>query len=716
MIGYDSTNAVGQGLATREKIYAFSYSYFLFFYKFLPSLSLKYNFFEDNDLVTAIAKKMFEYFQKYVKKTEPTESTIKEPEKNPALAKYYLAAIYYYEPTYDFKNSSIQDIYNLGQIYLLELFKENINYFIERTKQYSTFTAPNFPEVNKEDVWKFFAYAMLKANSARQFSNVIQQPVSATSRAGKELMYYINNYLFDKDYDFYSIFQKNFGITHENKLLGEVNLSNLKSAKGWTAYYESINEYVKNNWRYIYKNLIDNDDEDFNFWWDKYGNDFDNSLSSFLESINPKNPLSFEEQNNRYDTLISKISDAYSFVNKPFFDFDEDVALPDKTKKENLILPLGTNPAPDVSEYFDYKSSSFNIIPLMGYYEKLLFAYKSLVDQDLEKGGVPVTWEDSPNIIKCFVDEVQEFVNTSYSIKPYLPYDESFFISYYLSYALVLDDQKVSYPAGDAANSLDISAFFEFSFQPNFDRLVSKFGNIVDKGKFEALKNNFILNFSKTESYEFIKIIVGEQKLSELTLEEFSSLFDLNVALLHKITKKHIGNINFQNPLPSFDGTSFSARKWTNNIPEEPFIRNLVFYNPLIEPNKNFIPKKAKEGEFTFSLNNFECNHSINLGPTADFGITDIRNFNPVATFQDDSKIYLFIDKIKDTKIGQFLKQNYDINPYSYPVIAELLLETESAQLPESFVENNDALFIKSYSDFSKNLLDNLITNIDKVK
>ena len=716
MIGYDSTNAIGQGLATREKIYAFSYSYFLFFYKFLPSLSLKYNFFEDNDLVTAIAKKMFEYFQKYVKKTEPTESTIKEPEKNPALAKYYLAAIYYYEPTYDFKNSSIQDIYNLGQIYLLELFKENINYFIERTKQYSTFTAPNFPEANKEDVWKFFAYAMLKANSARQFSNVIQQPVSAASRAGEQLINYISNYLFGKEADFYSIFEQKFGATfgetHENKLLGEVNLANLKSAKGWTAYYESINEYVKNNWRYIYNNLIDRDGDDFKSWWGKYGNTFDNLLSLFLESINPINPLSLEEQNIRYDALANAVFKAYYNPLKQFFVIDEDVALPDKKVKLGLILPFGVTP--DVTDFFG--NGAVNIIELMKHYESLLVGYKILLEENLAKGGVPVTWEDSPNVIKCFVDEVQEFVNTSYSIKPYLPYDESFFISYYLSYALVLDDQKISYPAGDAENSLDISVFFEFSFQPNFDRLVSKFGNIVDKEKFEALKNNFILNFSKTETYEFMKIIIGEQKLSELTLEEFSGLFDLNVALLHKITKKHIGDINFQNPLSSFDGTSFSARRWTSNIKENPFIRNLVFYNPLIEPNKNFIPKQAKEGEFTFSSKNFECNHSINLGPTVDFGITDIRNFNPVATFQDDSKIYLFVDKIKDTKIGEFLKQNYDINPYNYPIIAELLLETEAAQMPESFVENNEALFIKSYSDFSKNLLDNLITNIDKVK
>lgn len=712
MIGYDSTNAVGQGLAAREKIYAFSYSYFLFFYRFLPSLSLKYNFFEDNDLATSIAKKMYEYFQLYVKKTEPTESTIKEPKKNPALAKYYLAAIYYYEPTYDFGNSSTQDIYNLGQIYLLELFKENIDYFVERSKQYSTIIAPNFPDDTTTEAWKFFTYAMLKANSAGQFSNVIQQPVSAASRTGKELNNYITNYLSNKDFDFYSIFGSTFGETHENKSLGQVNLANLKSGKGWTTYYESIKEYVFNNWRYIYYNLIDNDDDDFNLWWGKYGNIFDTSLESFLKSIDPVKPLSLEEQNAKYQNLIGKLYDAYSFVNKPFFDFDEDIALPDKTKKPNLILPFGTNPAPDVSEYFDYKSSSFNIIPLLGYYEKLLFAYKSLVDEDLKKGGTPVLWEDSPNVIKCYVDEVQEFVNTSYSIKPYLPYDESFFISYYLG----LEDQKVSYPAATAENSLDISAFFEFSFQPNFDRLTSKFGNILDKEKFEALKNNFILNFSKTETYEFMKQIFGEEKLSGLTLEEFSGLFDLNVVLLHKITKKHIGDINFQDPLPSFDISYFSARRWRSNIKEEPFIRNLVFYNPLIEPNKNIVPKAPKKGEFNFSINNFECNHSINLGPTTDFGITDIRNFNPVATFQDNSKIYLFIDKIKDTKIGQFMKDNYNINPYNYPVIAELLLETEAAGLPKSFIEDNQTLFIKSYSDFSKNLLDNLITNIDKVK
>jgi hypothetical protein len=716
MIGYDSTNAIGQGLAAREKIYSFSYSYFLFFYRFLPSLAVNYNFYENNDLVTAVAKKIYDYFQIYVKRTEPTESTILEPQYNPALAKYYLAAIYYYEPTYNFKDSPIQDIYNLGQVYLLELFKENINYFIENSKAYLQFSVPKFSDITEEENWKFFTYAMLKADSARKFSNVIQQSTSAASRSGQGLMNYITDYLSGKDADFQAIFKQQFGTqfgtTHENKLIGEVNLANLKSAKGWTSYYESINEYVKNNWRYVYNNLIDHDDKDFNIWFNKYGNNFDNLLSLFLESINPINPLSLEEQNIRYDAVASAVFKAYYNPLKQFFVIDKDVALPDKKIKSGLILPFGVTP--DVTNSFS--NGAVNIITLMEDYESLLTGYKILVEEDLKKGGVPVTWEDSPNVIKCYVDEVQEFVNTSYSIKPYLPYDESFFISYYLSYALVLDDQKVSYPAGDAENSLDISAFFEFSFQPNFDRLTSKFGNILNKENFETLKNNFILNFSKTETYEFMKQTFGEENLSKLTLEEFSSLFDLNVAILHKITKKHIGSINFQDPLSSFDATSFSARRWTSNIKEDPFIRNLVFYNPLIEPNKNFIPKVAKKGESTFSLNTFECNHSINLGPTTDFGITDIRNFNPVATFQDDNKVYLFIDKIKDTKIGQFLKEKYNINPYNYPIISELLLETEVAELPETLVENNEALFIKSYSDFSKNLLDNLITNIDKVK
>jgi len=716
MIGYDSTNAIGQGLAAREKIYSFSYSYFLFFYRFLPSLAVNYNFYENNDLVTAVAKKIYDYFQIYVKRTEPTESTILLPQNNPALAKYYLAAIYYYEPTYNFKDSPIQDIYNLGQVYLLELFKENINYFIENSKAYLQFSVPKFSDITEEENWKFFTYAMLKADSARKFSNVIQQSTSAASRSGQGLMNYITDYLSGKDADFQAIFKQQFGTqfgtTHENKLIGEVNLANLKSAKGWTSYYESINEYVKNNWRYVYNNLIDHDDKDFNIWFNKYGNNFDNLLSLFLESINPINPLSLEEQNIRYDAVASAVFKAYSNPLKQFFVIDKDVALPDKKIKSGLILPFGVTP--DVTNSF---SDGFvNIITLMEDYESLLTGYKILIEEDLKKGGVPVTWEDSPNVIKCYVDEVQEFVNTSYSIKPYLPYDESFFISYYLSYALVLDDQKVSYPAGDAENSLDISAFFEFSFQPNFDRLTSKFGNILNKENFEKLKNNFILNFSKTETYEFMKQTFGEENLSKLTLEEFSSLFDLNVAILHKITKKHIGSINFQDPLSSFDATSFSARRWTSNIKEDPFIRNLVFYNPLIELNKNFIPKAAKKDESTFSLNTFECNHSINLGPTTDFGITDIRNFNPVTTFQDDNKVYLFIDKIKDTKIGQFLKEKYNINPYSYPVISELLMETEVAELPETLVENNEALFIKSYSDFSKNLLDNLITNIDKVK
>jgi hypothetical protein len=696
MIGYDSTNAVAQGLAAREKIFSFAYSYFMFFYKLLPSLSLKYTFSgEVDDLLTTLAKKLDEYFHSYVEETEK--------EKNKAaIAKYYLAAIYYYEPTYNFKDSSIQDIYRLGQSYLLELFKENINYFTENAKKYSFYAAPNFPNVPPEDLWKFFVYAMLKAQSAGQLSSIIQQPVSTASRAGNEFISFVTNYLFNKDYDFGIVYTNNKS-THKNKLAPKVNLSDVKTV-GWTLYYDSVLEYVKNSWRYVYKNLIDFDNDEYaKEWFNSYGgNNFDNSLTSFLQSIEPNNPLPPAEQNNRFSILINYVISAANGAGSEgaFFKIKAGNSLPDKNPKPNLILPSGNSL--DITGFFE--DNTLHIIPLMNYYENLLTGYKNLVDSETSKKQY--LWEDAPNVIKCYIDQEQNYIDTNLDIQQYLQYDENMFISYYLN-----SKNLVSYPGGDVENNLDINVFFEFSFQPNYERIIKKFGeNFLDKTNFDYLKDRFLLNFSKTETYEFLKEILGESKLSQLTIQEFSSLFDLNVALLHKVTKKHISGLNYQDPLLSCDTTQFSCRRWNSGQ----YYRQLFFYNPLIDYSKNIVPKKGLAKKDI--IEGFECNHSITIGTASDFGIVDIRQFNPVEIFKNDANIYLFVERIKNTSLEIFIKQNYNINPYTYPIVAEQLLEVQAASMPQSFIENNQPLFTKTYSDFSKNLLDNLITNIDKIK
>lgn len=724
MIGYDSTNAVAQGLAVREKIYTFSYSYFLFFYRYLPALSLKYNFSQDNDLMTSIAKKMKDYFLEYTKDTEGQNdpNTQQGDKKNSSvLAKYYLAAIYYYEPTYNFKNSSIQEIYELGQIYLLELFKENINSFVERAKIYSPISLPNFSDSGSEDIWKYFVFSMLKAQYKGQSSNIIQQSVSAASRPNEKISF-ISYYLGDSpdaETEFELMFSKK--ITHENNVLSYVNLADTKTVFSWEHYYTSILEYIKNSFLKVYNDVIKHFEEPFQTWWEsENGAAIDNELQHFLDSIKPGNNFTLQEQNNKYDKALQTLQNA-ALTNHQFFDLQSGASsssLPSSIPKDNLILPPGKSL--DISSFFDFENKWMSIIPFLNHYIDLLTEYKKIVDENTKYGQTNSYWEDAPTIIKCYIaDDVGSYVNTNQPIEKYLKYDGQMFISYYLEN----DEKTVSYPIGD-----DINVFFEFSFSPNLERMTSKFGNISDKGfspsRFEELKNNFILNLSKTETYEFIGKIYGDEALSGLTMQEFSSLFDLNVAILHKITKDYIDQINFQQPLSSCAGTQFSNKKWKSYPGEKKYYRNFLFYNPLADKNKNvdFISKKqGEQNGFSTIVSSFqpsfECDHSVTLGPASDFGINNIMNFNPVQTFKDDNKIYLFIEKIKGTQLETFLKETYnDINPYSFTTVAELLIETKATKVTENFIENNDALFLKSYSNFSKNLLDNLITNVDKVK
>lgn len=176
MIGYDATNVIGQSISIREKIYLFSLSYFAFIYKSLPLFSFK--FISTDTIVENLSEKIFLYYKIYVVTTEASEEEKRNKKyTKKALAKYYLAAIYYYEPAFDFESADLAQIEELGEIYLKQLFQENIIYFIKNsTKENAIYS------LSYDKKWKYFAHALLISEYGGQFLNIIQQPLSYPSR------------------------------------------------------------------------------------------------------------------------------------------------------------------------------------------------------------------------------------------------------------------------------------------------------------------------------------------------------------------------------------------------------------------------------------------------------------------------------------------------------------------------------------------------------
>ena len=61
-------------------------------------------------------------------------------------------------------------------------------------------------------------------------------------------------------------------------------------------------------------------------------------------------------------------------------------------------------------------------------------------------------------------------------------------------------------------------------------------------------------------------------------------------------------------------------------------------------------------------------------------------------------------------------EKNLDYNPFDFSRTAGDFLAIEASSLPQKLVNENIALYTEPYSKFSKNLLDNLIINADKLK
>ncbi len=800
MIGFDATNSLGQGLAAREKIFSFTLAYFTFINDSIPALSFVIKTENNQDIVSFVSSKLVEYFENFIVQSESAKNENGElinPNDKSALAKYYLASIYYYEPSFDFTSLAVPDIYNLGKTYLLEMFSENVSLLLEKSRKYADFRIPNFPESTDKDLWKYFTYAMLATEYNAQYINIVQQSVSLASRSGQYLFDYIGNYLTAGVTKFQDFYGKEL-TTHENKKI-EATLSNF-SVKKYSAsqVYNSINWYLVGSWQNLVNRVIDLDDDEIALQPDNTiiarSQVVLNSMKNWAESVNPQKLQNFTEQDrkNLYQELINSIEVARSEYGntldvlnsndydknvdsngKNLFPYDGSIADlispgPYTTKYDGQQITFSYNPL-NTRNFIDSKYATLadlKIEKILIFYLGMIYGFNSILKETNLNDVNGSFWEDSPNIIKSFIKagnvnySLQDFIekvlfvivpgltgykkytdwdgwkwigtqlyetykknpeqfvfigdsyiNTNYSFPSGINlYNKDLFITYFVNAGVI------EYP--EPKNNIDLSAFFEFSFQPNLQRIKEKFPNKINISEedliFKFLKDNYFLNFSKTETYVFLEKLIGKELVQSLTIEEFSSLFDIYVSLQHKVVYTYLdpkfssGNLaqNIKNMSSYFDNTNYSFRRWIN-LNSNAYSRNLILYNPLANPSKNSV-KNSEES--------LQTNASVKLGSSSDFNVDNIAIFNPVETFKDDELIYKFISVIENTPIGTFLKNNYNFMPYDFSEVGKNLIVNKVSSLPENFIINNNALFVNSHSELSKNLINNLITSIQEMK
>ena len=806
MIGFDATNSLGQGLAAREKIFSFTLSYFAFINDSIPSFSFVINSENKQDILSFVSGKITEYFENFVIQTEGEKNedgTLINPKDRSPLAKYYLAAIYYYEPSFDFSSTGISDIYKLGETYLLEMFSENLSLLLDKSKKYTNIRIPSFPSATNQDLWKYFTYAMLATEYNSQYVNIIQQPVSLASRTGNSLLDYIESYFtgLDKEKKFLKYFldekfTKPFYATHENKRI-EAKLADLNFSKyNLQQVYISMNWYIVNSWKNFVEKIIDHSDEPVSVLPDN-SKEFRSvsllkDMIKYVEAVNPESPKTNKEIQDLYNNLINSINVAYSEYDKKFIlghlDAINDNDYSKNLNKEggklypydgnftDLIFPSGYEFL-DTKQYvkslidnYSVESSVYiKILDLIEYYKNMIIGFNNTFVKQINYEIQNLDWKDSPNVIESFIKaeginltfeqfvksvlkdsqenytpetfklivfpawkalyadyqkNPQEYVVISDSYintNTYLPgaaylttYAKNLFVTYFSNgHAAV--GKTIEYPQ---PLEIELSTFFEFSFQPNFFRIKEKFPDKITNEKipsFELLKGEYFLNFSKTETYIFLKNLLGQQLVETLTTQEFNSLFDLCVSIQHKVPYKYFDKNNFLSianlkksikALSSyFKNSKYSFRRWIN-LSDDKFSSNLILFNPLTDESKN---------NATIPIQSLQTNACINLGSVTNFNI-NIPTFNPVNTFRDDELAYKFIDMIDNTPIGDYLKNNYNYMPYDFSVVAKNLLANKASSLPENFIINNDGLFVNSHSLLSKNLLENLITTIEQLK
>jgi hypothetical protein len=758
MIGYGATNALGQGLAAREKIFSFALSYFIFFYKSLPKLSYSVPSEDgEKDLLTSISEQIEEYFEQYIIETE----TIPNIDPNTSvktynysdrsvMAAYYLASIYYFEPTYDFTKASINDIYNIGKIYLIELFKENINQFAIRSLEIlpdaKDQQQPKFPDDNPDNMWKYFTFAMLKSQFSGQYHGLIQQPVSLPSRINDKFI----DYAFDKltnlntkkdDYKLLEdAFKQNTKEAEGQKIIS-THRSNIINAKlkdvdatlvSLPVLNLSVGLYLVKSWQFIVTSVILQDSKGL---WDKFWNNKTSGGSSLLQSFkNFQSSLGTtpaEQRNQAYDNLFKKLNQLIKGDTNYDFEVKFDSSkknwedgtvelskyfIPENPKTKKLF-DVGTKKLIFYkTEYYkgDYEKVPYiNLRSILIYYKDLLESYKKYF-----YSNQVIIWEDSPNVIKYF-DETLGYVDTGKET-PNQNFigsaDRYSFITYYDNIG-----SSIEYPGSFNQEDRELKAYLEFSFRPNKDRLIEKLNLVSDffeEEKFNELVNEYALNFSKTETYSFINKFPPSLE-NELSEKDFNSIFELCVSINFKLTKEYL-NESYklsQLSLENFDKTNFSLRTWQTETNKNKRVRNEIIYNPLMLSQNNVVlnPKADQTNFVSTKVNSIAINACVSVGFAEDYGI-NIRTFNPVQTFENEENANKFIQAIESTGIGEYLKLNFNYNPYSFGSIAIDLLATKASYLPTTILNDNKSLLIKSYSDGGKKLLDSLITNINTIK
>jgi len=786
MIGFDATNSLGQGLAAREKIFSFTLAYFTFINDSVPALSFQITSENSQSILGFVSQKILEYFKNFIILTEgekDSNGNLISKDESP-LAKYYLAAIYYYEPYFDFTSVSVPDIYRLGEAYLLEMFSENVSLLLEKSRKFSNFRVPNFPNSTDQDLWKYFTFALVTALYAGQYVNILQQPLCLPSKLYEK--YYAPQYSNKKI----------------NNTLKDVNTDTFSLHK----YYKAIERFIKQDFFLHYNEIIDKDESDFKAWWDinkkNGGGQWSNKLSNFLSVIKPENKKTAYEQfvalegfiadtfntykalaNSKNKNLDATIVDAKNSVSETIFvsEYNSEQQLNDA----GFIVPTEEAKIDAVSSFgslnwllptyfvsvapFYIKKTDFGIdissVTLSYVFERyylLLLAYRFMALKESPNPPTSISWEDAPNVIKSYIRAENNYVDTEKgSPTGGQNFSYEFFITYYVQNNLLefstpkpltMEEfaSKILYPEGilviegqEAAfikkeneeyqkylnnfksENDELSVFFEFSFQPNLQKIKEKFPDkkieeeVVNAyapnlKNYQELLSSYLLNFSKTETYSFLSKIVGEQNVNSLTVQEFSSLFDLCVSLQHKVSKKYLQDsfIKSNNLLNNeiiiysqyFDNTNYSFRRWKREDKSSD-TRNLILYNTLTNPSLNNKKSLSLQGHA-----------SINIGSTLDFNITNIPKFNPSETFKDDELVYKFISIIENTPIGEFLKKNYNFMPYDFSEVGKNLMINSVSSLPENLILNNNALFVNSHSELSKNLINNLITSIQEMK
>lgn len=802
MIGYGAANAIGQGIAIKEKIFCFAVSHLIFFYKSLPKIfySVVDEGVDKSDLLLVISEKIEEYFEQYVIETETVANTTQTQTQTPSfnyndrsvMAKYYLAAIYYYEPNFDFGKVSINDIYEIGKAYLIELFKENIIDFSKRAIEYipgaKEKEQPKLDDDSPENRWRYFAIAMLKSRYSGELNSLIQQPVSIPSRINEKFI----DYAFDKlvnapDLTNYLMlelaFAQNFkeaspvkGITvpltpftHRNKKI-EVALKNLQaSAISLQELRKSTEKYFYKSFEYLAKFVILNDkQDDGGNVWDTFwnypnfgGNILLQEFRNFYESFDNKLPT--EARISAYNSLEKTLIGAINLYGvsaasgtgsgKKIINLKKDfkikgyktsgwadeknndgIFIPTNDKTNKPFYPIEQDPPSTIfgkygnvgikyvlRQYFEYNTNIDKNVPLpeitlldvLIQYYNLLQSYKKYFFSE------PIIWEDSPNVIKYYDNSQKRYIDTE-NEDAWIgkEIDGSSFITFYNTNGTLI------YPSQKDLEERETKIYFEFSFRPNKERMIEKLkleknSIFLQDERYEKLVNEYALNFSKTETYDFLKKFENGQLVKELTLEDFNSIFELCVTINYKITQKYL---NQSDPVlkslfldnSNFYKTDFSVRKWKGqSANQNSNIRHEIIYNPIMNKEKNIVLNvDVLEGKEVTSI---EINACVPVGFVDEYGI-DIRTFNPAEVFKEEENVNRFLQAIAGTSIEDYLKSNFNFNPYSIGSVVLDLLSTKASYFPRKIIMENERLLLNSYSQSSKNLLDSLITNIETIQ